>query len=116
MTLAILREREEDESQVEDQLLKVGRLFCIYYILDIFDIFILYSQGGETCRRGPGLPEPRLSQVRLAMIALLMKLVASTMMMSTTMPMTNTMTTKTTLRSEDKTKLQSNKDNFQKKR
>ena len=65
MTLAILREREEDESQVEDQLLKVGRLFCIYYILDIF---ILYSQGGETCRRGPGLPEPRLSQVRLAMI------------------------------------------------
>ena len=26
MTLTILREREDDESQVEDQLLKVGRL------------------------------------------------------------------------------------------
>ena len=31
------------------------------------------SQGGETCWRGLGLPEPGLSQVKLAMIALLIE-------------------------------------------
>ena len=46
MTLAILREREEDESQVEDQLLKVGRLFYSKFIIIIF-----FSRWGDLLER-----------------------------------------------------------------
>ena len=102
VTLTILREREEDESQVEDQLLKVGRLFYFKFI-----IIILFSRWGDLLgRTGSTRTWPFTGEsltVRLAMIALLMHLVESTEMMSTTMPMTNKMTTKTTFRSEVKT-------------
>ena len=92
VTLTVLREREEDESQVEDQLLKVGRLLYFKFI-----IIILFSRWGDLLERtGSTRTSPFTGEsltVRLAMIALLMTLVASTEMMSKTMPMTNKMTT-----------------------
>ena len=99
VTLTVLREREEDESQVEDQLLKVGRLLYFKFI-----IIILFSRWGDLLERTACTRiSPFTGENCNYCARLVTNLVASTEMMSTTMPMTYKMTTKTTFRREDKT-------------